>query len=58
MLLAGIPARVVASHHDTGLLTLEKTYSRFIATHSDTLVRRALLQVEQPVGVNVVPLKG
>jgi hypothetical protein len=58
MLLAGVPVRVVAAHHDTSIAMLEKTYSRYIGDHSDILVRRALLQVEQPAAGNVVPLKG
>jgi hypothetical protein len=58
MLLAGVPARICAAHHDTSVLMLEKTYSRFIATHSDTLVRATLLDVKRPAIGNVVPLKG
>jgi integrase len=54
MLLAGIPARVVAAHHDTSIAMLEKTYSRFIADHADTLARRALLDTSAPAGGNVV----
>ena len=55
-LIAGVPIRVVAVNHDTSIAMLEKTYSRYIGDHSDDLVRRALLQMEQPVGANVVPL--
>jgi hypothetical protein len=55
-LIAGVPVRVVAVNHDTSIAMLEKTYSRYIGNHSDGLVRRALLQMEQPVGANVVPL--
>jgi hypothetical protein len=55
-LIAGVPIRVVAVNHDTSIAMLEKTYSRYIGDHSDVLVRRALLQTEQPVGANVVPL--
>ena len=55
-LIAGVPIRVVAVNHDTSIAMLEKTYSRYIGDHSDVLVRRALLQMEQPVGANVVPL--
>jgi integrase len=56
MLLAGIPARVVAAHHDTSIAMLEKTYSRFIADHADTLARRALLDTSAPAEGNVVSM--
>ncbi len=56
MLLVGSPARVVAAHHDTSLAMLEKTYSRFIADHADTLARRGLLDLTAPAGDNVVTL--
>jgi integrase len=57
-LLAGVGARVVASAHDTSVLMLEKTYSRYITDHSDALVRKTLLDLSQPAAANVVPLKG
>ena len=44
-LLAGVPTRVVAAHHDTSVPVLEHTYSRHISTVSDTVVRRALLDL-------------
>jgi hypothetical protein len=44
-LLAGVPARVVAAHHDTSLAMLEHTYSRHIGTVSDAVVRRALIDM-------------
>jgi integrase len=42
-LLAGIPIRVVASHHDTSTVMIERHYSAYISDHSETLTRRALL---------------
>jgi integrase len=45
MLLAGTPTRVVAAHHDTSVLMVEKNYSAFIADHTDTLTRRTLLDL-------------
>jgi integrase len=56
MLLAGVPPRVVAVHHDTSVAMLEKTYSRYIGDHSDLLVRRALLDMAQPAAGNIVSL--
>jgi integrase len=56
-LLAGIPVRVVAVNHDTSIAMLEKTYSRYIADHSDTVTRRALLDMGEPARAdNVLPL--
>jgi integrase len=57
-LLAGVPTRVVAAHHDTSIVMLERTYSKFIGEHSDALTRQALLDLgkKAPAG-NVVPLK-
>jgi integrase len=45
-LLAGLPARVVAAHHDSSVGQLEKTYSRFISDHADALTRSALPDFE------------
>jgi integrase len=42
-LLAGIPIRVVASHHDTSTGMVERHYSAYISDHSETLTRRTLL---------------
>ena len=58
LLLANVPTRVVAALHDTSVTMLERTYSKYIADHSDALVRRVLLQPEPPLTANVVPLKG
>jgi len=56
-LLAGTPIRVTADMHDTSVAMLERTYSRFIADHSDALTRRALLDIApQPAGDKVVAL--
>ena len=56
-LLAGVPVRVVAHAHDTSVLMLERTYSRYISDHSDVLTRRALLDLAAPTAdENVIPL--
>src|SRR5215831_9165451 len=57
-LLAGVPTRVVAAQHDTSVPMLERTYSAFIADHSDAVGRRGLLNTAPPVAVNVVALPG
>jgi len=57
-LLAGVPTRVVAVQHDTSVGMLERTYSAFIADHSDAVGRRGLLNTAQPVAANVVALPG
>jgi hypothetical protein len=44
-LLAGVPARVVATNHDTSIAMLERTYSRHIGDHADSLTRGALLDL-------------
>jgi integrase len=46
-LLAGVPIRVVAVHHDTSIAMLERTYSRYIADHADALARAALINLRQ-----------
>ena len=56
-LLAGVPARLVASTADTSIAELEKTYSAFISDHGDALVRRGLL-APVPTADNVVALSG
>jgi site-specific recombinase XerD len=53
MLLAGTPIRVVAVHHDTSVVMIEKNYSRYIGDHTDVMVRRTLLDIAAP---KVVPL--
>lgn len=44
-LLAGVPIRVVATQHDTSVAMIERTYSRYISDHADSLARAALLQL-------------
>jgi hypothetical protein len=47
----------VADMYNTSVTMLERTYSRFIADHSDALTRRALLDTAEPAAAgNVVPL--
>jgi integrase len=55
-LLANVPIRIVATLHDTSVRMIERTYSRYIAGHSDAIARRALLEIQQPSAANVVPL--
>jgi len=58
-LLGSVPIRVVASLHDTSVKMIERTYSRYIASHSDDIARRALLETTaQLATANVVPLRG
>jgi integrase len=57
MLLANTPIRIVATLHDTSVKMIERTYSKFIAEHTDALARRALLDIAQPpAAANVVTL--
>jgi len=55
-ILAGVPVRVVAVNHDTSILMIERTYSRYIGDHADALARKALLDLASPAGGNVVPI--
>ena len=56
-LLANVPIRIVATLHDTSVKMIERTYSRYIASHSDEIARRALLDTsQQPTAANVVTL--
>jgi integrase len=55
-LLAGVPIRVVAVNHDTSVVMIERTYSRYIGDHSDALARAALLDTTPAMAENVVPL--
>jgi integrase len=55
-ILAGVPIRVVAVNHDTSIAMLERTYSRYIGDHSDSLARRALLDTTVLPSDNVVSL--
>ena len=56
MLLQGVPARLTAALHDTGITMLERTYSKHISEFADDHARAALLHHEPPVGENVVAL--
>ena len=56
-LLANTPIRVVATLHDTSVVMIERTYSKFITDHCDALARGALLDTTRLVGGNVVALK-
>src|SRR5262249_31410123 len=55
-ILAGVPVRVVAVNHDTSVVMIERTYSRHIGDHADALARKALLDIAEPPGGNVVPI--
>jgi integrase len=55
-LLANVPVRVTAVNHDTSVKQLERTYSRYIADHSDVVTRRTLLDPDKPSGDNIVNL--
>ena len=55
-LIAGIPTRV--ANCDTSVAMLERTYSKFISDHSDTVARRAILDMAAKPRENVVPLRG
>jgi integrase len=56
-LLYGVPIRVVAANHDTSIVMIERTYSKYIADHSDGVARHALLDIAQPTATaGVVPL--
>jgi integrase len=57
-LLANVPIRIVATLHDTSVKMIERTYSRYIASHGDEIARRALLETyAQPSAAhNVVTL--
>lgn len=48
-LLANVPARVVASQHDTSVAMLERNYSRHITDHADAMARAAMLRVAVPL---------
>jgi integrase len=56
-LAANVPIRITAALHDTSVGQIERNYSRHIAEHSDTLARRALLDLSEPVK-GVTPLRG
>ena len=45
-LLAGAHVRLVAASHDTSVAMIEKTYSKFIADHGDSMMRRAVFDLD------------
>jgi integrase len=53
MLLANVPVRVVAALHDTSVVMIERTYSKYIADHADELARATLIETS----ATVIPLK-
>jgi integrase len=53
-LLQNVPIRLVASLHNTSVAMIERTYSKYITEHSDSVSRKALLQM--PVGATVAVL--
>jgi integrase len=56
MIKAKVPIRVVASHHDTSVMMIERSYSVHITDHSDDLIRNTLPDVSPPPARNVTPL--
>jgi len=56
-ILAGVPIRVVAVNHDTSVVMLERTYSRYIGDHSDALARIALLDTSESPSDAVAPMR-
>jgi len=55
-LLARIPVALVAKLHDTSVKMIEEHYAEAIASHSDDLVRGAMMAIDQ-AAANVVPLR-
>ncbi|MCP3471342.1 site-specific integrase [Bradyrhizobium sp. CCGUVB1N3] len=56
-LLLNVPIRVVAASHNTSVVEIERTYSKFITEHSGSLSRRALLDYQPPQPADsVVPM--
>jgi len=57
-ILAGVPIRVVADHHDTSVVMIERNYSALIGQHTDAMVRGTLLDTETVNAEGkVVPLR-
>ena len=56
-LLAGVPVRLVASSFDTSIAMIEKSYSKFIASHGDDQMRKVAFDVDAPATGNVIPLR-
>jgi integrase len=55
-LMRGVPARIVADHHDTSVAMLERNYAVSIADHSEAMVRAAQIDLAPPDAGNVVRL--
>jgi hypothetical protein len=55
-LMKGTPTRVVAANHDTSVIEIEKTYSKYITDHTDAITRATLLDHETTRPDNVVQL--
>jgi integrase len=55
-LLRGLAVRLVADMHDTSVAMLERTYAKYIADHSDVMVRAAQLDLTPAIDEKVVPL--
>jgi integrase len=55
-LLTGTPIRIVAAVSDTSVAMIERHYAQDIASHSDEIFRRGLLQDEAP-DTNVIPIR-
>jgi integrase len=55
-LLRGLAVRLVADMHDTSVAMLERTYAKYIADHSDVMVRAAQLDLMPATDEKVVPL--
>jgi integrase len=52
-LLANVPVRVVAALHDTSVVMIERTYSKYIADHADELARATLPETS----AEVIPIR-
>ena len=57
-LLALLPVQLVAKLHDTSASQIEKHYAATIASHTDELVRGAMMEMDRPGRDVVVPLRG
>ena len=53
-LLGNVPVRVVAVLHDTSVAMIERTYSKYIASHTDDLARAVMLQSAEIIPLNEV----
>ena len=57
-LLAGLPVQLVAKLHDTSASQIEKHYAATIASHTDELVRGAMMNLDTPAQGILVPMRG